>query len=39
MKCPQCKLVEMLVKSVKDNTAEYVCKKCGSKVKTEMPKE
>lgn len=33
MKCPQCKLVEMLVKNVKDNTVEYICKKCGNIVK------
>lgn len=39
MKCPQCKLVEMLVKNVKDNIVEYVCKKCGNTVKAEMPKE
>lgn len=39
MKCPQCKLVEMFVKSVKDNTVEYICKKCGGTVKEELQKE
>lgn len=39
MKCPQCRLVEMLVKNVKDNTVEYVCKKCGKTAKKELPKE
>lgn len=38
MKCPQCKLVEMLVKCVKDNSVEYVCKKCGNKTQEEMKK-
>lgn len=36
MKCPQCKLVELLVKKVNDNTREYVCKKCGKTVKEEL---
>ena len=39
MKCPQCKLVEMLVKCVKDNTVEHICRKCGTTVKKEIPKE
>ena len=38
MKCPQCKLVEMLVKGVKDNTVEHICKKCGSTVKEKYQK-
>lgn len=38
MKCPQCKLVEMLVKCVKDNTVEHICKKCGTTVKEDIPK-
>ena len=38
MKCPQCKLVEMLVKCVKDNTVEHMCKKCGATEKEELPK-
>lgn len=33
MKCPQCKLVEMLVKKVEGNEVEYICKKCGTTVK------
>lgn len=39
MKCPKCRLVEMLVKSVKNDTVEYVCKKCGNTVKAEIPKK
>ncbi len=39
MKCPQCKLVEMFVKNIKDNTVEYMCKKCGITVKEELPKK
>lgn len=39
MKCPQCRLVEMLVKNVKDNVVEYVCKKCGNTVKEEMKED
>lgn len=38
MKCPQCKLVEMLVKSVKDDIVEHVCKKCGTIVKEKISK-
>lgn len=36
MKCPQCKLVEMLVTRVKDNVAEYKCKQCGATEKEEI---
>lgn len=36
MKCPQCKLVEMLVTRVKDNTVEYKCKQCGATAKEEI---
>ncbi len=32
MKCPKCKIVEMLVNNVKGNTIEYICKKCGNTV-------
>lgn len=41
MKCPQCKLVEMLVKSVneKENEVEYICKRCGTTVKDEIPQK
>lgn len=38
MKCPQCKLVEMFVKNVKDNTVEHICKKCRTTVKEEISK-
>ena len=37
MKCPQCKMVEMLVKSVKDNIVQHVCKKCGKTISQELP--
>lgn len=36
MDCPQCKIVEMMVQSVKDNTVEFICKKCGQTVKEEI---
>ena len=39
MKCPQCKLVEMLVKKVNDDNVEYVCKKCGKTIKKNIEKE
>jgi hypothetical protein len=29
----------MLVKCVKDNTVEHICKKCGTTAKEEIPKE
>ena len=37
MECPQCKIVEMMVKSVKDNTVEFICRKCGKIIKEEIP--
>ena len=39
MKCPQCKMVEMLVKSVNDNIVKHVCKKCGKVVSQELPQK
>jgi len=36
MKCPKCNMVEMLIKSVQNNTVEYICKKCGNTTKEEM---
>lgn len=32
MKCPQCKLVEMVVKKVDKGNTTYVCKKCGTEI-------
>lgn len=32
MKCPKCKLVEMLVNKVKGNSIELICKKCGETI-------
>ncbi len=32
MKCPQCKLVEMLVVKVDDSVIHYKCKKCGKEI-------
>lgn len=41
MKCPQCKLVEMLVKRVdeENNEVEYICKRCGTTKVEELPTE
>ena len=39
MKCPKCKLVEMLVKSIENDQINYVCKKCGTTAQEEVPKE
>jgi phage FluMu protein Com len=39
MKCPKCKLVEMLVKSIENDQITYVCKKCGTTVKKPVPQE
>ena len=39
MKCPKCKLVEMLVKEIKENQVIYVCKKCGITAREELPQE
>nr|DAO70507.1 MAG TPA: cysteine-rich protein [Caudoviricetes sp.] len=39
MKCPECKLVEMLVTKVIDNTVYYQCKKCGKEIQKEVIEE
>ena len=41
MKCPQCELVEMLVNKVDEekNQMEFICRKCGTTVIDEIPKE
>ena len=39
MKCPQCRLVEMLVKEIKDNIVTFVCPKCGKEIKEEIEPE
>ena len=36
MKCPQCKIVEMLVIRVKDNIVEYKCKQCEATATEEI---
>lgn len=36
MKCPQCKLVEMTVKKVKNNIVTHECKKCGKTEKQDL---
>lgn len=28
MKCPKCKLIEMLVKEIKENKIIFICPKC-----------
>lgn len=38
MKCPQCKLVEMRIDKVTDNTITHKCKKCGKTVTVEIKK-
>ena len=38
MKCPQCRLVEMSVREVKDNIVTHECKKCGKTAKEEQLK-
>ena len=38
MKCPQCRIVEMMVEKIEDNIVTYKCKKCG-KVITEPLQE
>lgn len=39
MKCPNCKLVEMIVERVIDNIVHYKCKKCGKGIEKEVIKE
>ena len=39
MKCPQCRLVEMVVQEVKNNQVIMQCRKCGYKTTIEEPKE
>lgn len=39
MKCPQCRLVEMLVKEMKDNIVTFVCPKCGKEIEEEIEEE
>ena len=36
MKCPECKLVEMSVREVKDHIITHECKKCGKTEKEEI---
>jgi Zn ribbon nucleic-acid-binding protein len=38
MKCPQCKIVEMLVTKVKNNTIYHKCKQCGREEQEEIKK-
>lgn len=39
MKCPDCKLVEMLVEKVVNDTVIHKCKKCGKEIEEPLPKE
>lgn len=32
MNCPECKLIEMRVDAVTDNTMHFKCKKCGKEI-------
>lgn len=36
MKCPKCKLTEMIVDSVIDNKVKHYCKNCGNEETTEI---
>ena len=36
MKCPQCRLVEMLVKERKDNIVTFKCPKCNKEATEEL---
>ena len=36
MKCPQCRLVEMLVKEIKGNKVTFICPKCGKETTEEL---
>lgn len=36
MKCPRCKLTEMIVNSVLDNKVKHYCKNCGNEEITEI---
>lgn len=39
MKCPVCKIVEMVVDNIEDETVTHKCKKCGQIFKEPIPKE
>ena len=39
MKCPQCKLVEMLVKEVNEYKVKFQCKKCGYEFNSEYKED
>ena len=36
MKCPQCRLIERIVKCVENNIVTHECKKCGKTEKEEI---
>lgn len=39
MKCPICKLVEMMVNKIENGNVEHICKKCGNKETEKIPEE
>ncbi len=39
MKCPQCRLIEMRVKEVKDDMVTFICPKCGKEIKEKVNNE
>ena len=39
MKCPQCQLVEMWLKEMKDNKYIWQCKKCHLEIEEDIPEE
>ena len=36
MKCPKCRLTEMIIDSVKGNIVTHYCKNCGTECMTEL---
>lgn len=39
MKCPNCRLTEMIVEKIFDNKVKHYCRNCGTTEITDMPKE
>lgn len=39
MKCPTCKLVEMIVDRIEEENVVYKCRKCGETATEPLPEE
>ncbi len=39
MKCPQCKMVEMVLEEVKGNKIRLKCRKCGYELNTQFKED